>query len=130
MSTPNWLDLPTIHHIHSSVLEQAGGSGGIRDKGLLESALARPKNIHAYGGQDIFQLAASYAEGLARNHPFVDGNKRTAFAAAVIFLQDHGHALEPGKNDNHARMMESLAQGKITLEEAGQYFKAHAVPVS
>jgi len=130
MNDPNWLTLRVVEYIHDTSIQKTGGSHDIRDAGLLESALARPKNLHAYGESDIFQLAASYAESIARNHPFVDGNKRTGFASAGMFLRYNGYDLRPGTGNNHADMIENLAQGKITKEEAGQYFKDHADPVS
>ena len=74
-----------------------GGAHGLRDAALLESALARPKNQHGYGEKDTFQLAASYAEGISRNHAFVDGNKRTAFYVAADFLEQHGYQLQTGE---------------------------------
>ncbi len=126
MSCPQWLDLHSVLFIHASAIDQAGGTQGVRDVGLLESALARPKNLYAYGENDIFQLAAIYAQGIARYHPFIDGNKRTAFAAASIFLMDNGQDLRPIKNNNHVDMMERLAQGKTARKDAGQYFKSHS----
>ncbi len=130
MSELQWLDLHTVLFIHVSAIQQAGGSQGVRDAGLLESALARPKSLHTYGESDFFQLAASYAQSIARNHPFVDGNKRTAFESASIFLLDNGRDLQQIKDNNHVEMMENLAQGKITKEEAGEYLKDHSEPVS
>ena len=129
MGAPVWLDLQTVLFIHDSAIQQAGGLTGLRDASLLDSALARPKNLYAHGESDIFQLAACYAQGIARNHPFVDGNKRTGFESASIFLLDNGYDLRPGKNDTHARMIENLAQGKISLTEAGRYLQAQCKPV-
>jgi death on curing protein len=128
MTDTKWLTLEDIHCIHETSIGQAGGAHGIRDQGLMESALARPLNQHAYGQDDIFLLAASYAEGISRNHPFVDGNKRTAFAAADLFLLDNGYDLQSSKADEHADMIETLAQGKVTKDDAGQHFKAKAKP--
>ena len=81
-----WIDPRAIIAIHDEQLAEHGGSSGIRDAGLLESALARPVNLAAYEEPDVAALAASYAVGLAKNHPFVDGNKRTAFVAMELFL--------------------------------------------
>jgi len=125
MSDPIWLNRERIEFIHDQSIELAGGSHGLRDSGLLDSALARPRNLHAYGEKDVFQLAASYAEGLSQNHPFVDGNKRVAFQAADTFLDKNGYELLPSKGDQHADMIESLAQSKTTREEAAQYLKDH-----
>ncbi len=127
MNDPIWLTLLEVEFIHKSSIQKTGGSHGIRDAGLLDSALARPKNLHAYGENDVFQLAASYAESIARNHPFVDGNKRTAFASAGIFLRHNGNDLQPSTGDNHADMMENLAQGKITRQEAALHLKSHSI---
>ena len=90
MSAPVWLSKAEILYIHEKAIDAAGGSHGLRDESLLESALARPQNLHTYGEDDRFQLAASYAEGIARNHAFVDGNKRTAFQSADVFLYKMG----------------------------------------
>ena len=79
MTQPKWVTLQLVEFIHEGVIEVGGGSHGLRDAALLESALSRPQNQHAYGETDTFQLAASYAGGISRNHAFVDGNKRTAF---------------------------------------------------
>jgi len=123
VNDPVWLNRQWIEFIHQQSIEFAGGSHGLRDSGLLDSALARPRNLHAYGENDIFQLAASYAEGLSRNHPFVDGNKRVAFQAADTFLDKNGYELLPSKGDQHADMIESLAQGHVSREQAAQHFK-------
>lgn len=90
MNEPRWLGERTVLAIHARHLVRFGGASGLRDRGLLESALARPRNLHAYGEGDLFVLAATYAGGIVRNHPFVDGNKRTAFVAAALFLQKNG----------------------------------------
>lgn len=90
MSEPLWLSRQAIEIIHDEQLAEHGGAAGIRDAGLLESALARPQNLFAYGEGDTGALAAAYAAGIARNHPFVDGNKRTGFLAAYTFLGVNG----------------------------------------
>ena len=86
MTEPTWLSVDIVLDIHSEQLAMFGGPEGVRDLGLLESALARPLNRFAYGDEDLANLAAAYAFGLARNHPFIDGNKRTAFASMIVFL--------------------------------------------
>ncbi|MBF0268921.1 MAG: type II toxin-antitoxin system death-on-curing family toxin [Alphaproteobacteria bacterium] len=93
MSEPLWLSLDLVLAVHKMVLAEHGGADGVRDQGLLESALDRPKNRFAYETADIVSLAASYAYGLAKNHPFIDGNKRIAFMAAAIFLETNGFLL-------------------------------------
>jgi death-on-curing protein len=87
---PEWLRKELVLAIHEAMIRLHGGLAGVRDPGLLESALARPKNLLAHEAPDLFVLAATYAEGIARNHPFHDGNKRTAFVSAVTFLERNG----------------------------------------
>jgi death-on-curing protein len=86
MSEPVWLDVQILIDLHSEQLALFGGPEGIRDHGMLESALGRPINKFAYGESDLAALAAAYVYGIARNHPFVDGNKRAAFGAMIVFL--------------------------------------------
>lgn len=85
-----WVRLDVLTAIHREQLCEHGGADGVRDHGLLESALARPENIAAYGEPAVFELGASYAYGIIRNHPFIDGNKRTGFIAAIMFLELNG----------------------------------------
>jgi death-on-curing protein len=94
VTEPFWLSRQAIEIIHDEQLVEHGGAGGIRDAGLLESAMARPRNLFAYGEVDICALAAAYAAGIVRNHPFVDGNKRTGFLAAYSFLSVNGLELD------------------------------------
>jgi|TARA_B100001167_G_scaffold180409_1_gene136709 death-on-curing protein len=129
MSEPKWLARDDVELIHEEMIKIGGGSHGLRDAALLESALARPQNLHAYGEDDTFQLAASYAEGIARNHPFVDGNKRTAFAAADVFLAENGQNLDKVKGLEHVEMMEKLGQGQITREDAAEHLREHSRPL-
>jgi death-on-curing protein len=86
MSEPQWLDTSIVLDVHAEQLALFGGADGVRDLGLLESALGRPLNKFAYGETGLAALAAAYAFGIARNHPFVDGNKRAAFASIIVFL--------------------------------------------
>jgi len=122
-----WIIKKDAEAIHSQSLEKAGGADGIRDPGLLDSALARPQNAHAYGETDVFELAATYTEAIALNHPFVDGNKRTAFASADIFLLLNGHDLKPSPGDEHADKIIALTEGKITKSELAQHYKSYCV---
>ena len=94
MSEPVWLTADLAIAIHEEQLRIFGGPPGLRDRGMLESALGRPINKWSYGESDLAALAASYAFGIARNHPFVDGNKRLAFAAADVFLRIDGWRLQ------------------------------------
>lgn len=126
MTEPKWITRQQVEFIHEAVIEMGGGAHGLRDSALLESALARPKNQHAYGETDTFQLAASYAEGISRNHAFVDGNKRTAFYAAADFLEQNGHELQAAEGVEHAEMMEQLGQGKLTCEQAANHLRQYS----
>lgn len=93
MTEPRWVDRKALEILVGEALETHGGLSGIRDEGLLESALARPRNQHAYGADDVHELATAYASGLIRNHPFLDGNKRAGFLAAALFLDLNGYRL-------------------------------------
>ena len=110
---PVWLEKPAVLAAHQMLLAEFGGSPGLRDDGLLESALARPQNLHAYESPDIEALAASYAAGIVGNHPFVDGNKRTGFMAAYIFLDRNGLELVAPEAEATA-VVRLLAAGEIT----------------
>ena len=116
MSEPVWLTRDLVLDIHSEQLALFGGPEGVRDMGLLESALARPINRLAYGDEDLASLAASYAFGIARNHPFVDGNKRVAFAAFLVFLGLNGIVYRVDPAHATASVL-ALAAGEI--DEAG-----------
>ena len=129
MIDPKWVTQQLVEYIHEGVIEIGGGAHGLRDAALLESALARPQNLHAYGETDIFELAASYAEGIARNHAFVDGNKRTAFFVASDFLEQNGYELRSAVNQEHADMMVELGQGNITRQEAAEHLRKHSEAV-
>ena len=116
MSEPRWLDTAIVLDVHAEQLALFGGADGIRDAGLLESALARPLNKFAYGETGLAALAAAYAFGLARNHPFVDGNKRAAFASIIVFLGLNGIDFD-GPPQEATAMILGLAAGE--LDEAG-----------
>lgn len=124
MTEPIWLSVDLVVDIHSEQLALFGGPDGIRDRGLLESALARPLNKFAYGDDDLASLAASYAFGIARNHPLVDGNKRVAFAAFLVFLGLNGVTFRVEPALATASML-ALAAGEI--DEAGftQWVRDH-----
>ena len=112
-----WLDKRTLLLLHDRTLMRHGGSRGIRDEGLLESALARPQNLLAYTENvSLAQLAASYAFGIAKNHPFVDGNKRAAFAALGTFLKVNGWDLSASKVDATLTILK-LAASELSEEE-------------
>ena len=121
---PIWLGTDIALAIHDRQLAEHGGPSGIRDRGLLESALAKPLNKWGYGENDLCALAAAYAFGVARNHPFADGNKRTAWVLARTFLV---------LNDCHLfferevaiSTVQSLAAGELTEEELASWFREH-----
>ena len=107
-----WIDPAVVLAVHEEQLAEHGGAAGVRDAGLLESALARPRNLAHYGEPDLCELAAAYAFGLARNHPFIDGNKRSAFVATELFLVINGWQLVASDADCVLIML-SLASGEI-----------------
>ena len=124
MSKWNWLSLPFVHAIHSEQLAVHGGGMGVRDNGLLESALARPQNLHAYADPDGPSLAAEYAFGIAKNHPYIDGNKRTAFVAATAFLELNGYRFHASEVDAALTFIQ-LASGNLTVEELAAWLRAN-----
>lgn len=117
-----WIDPRAILAIHDEQLAEHGGGSGLRDQGLLESALARPINLAAYENPDAAALAASYAVGLAKNHPFVDGNKRTAFVALELFLALNGYELMAGDVDCVVTML-AVAAGDIDETELAEWIR-------
>jgi death on curing protein len=124
VNEPVWVLRSVIDAAHDAQLVEHGGAPGLRDAGLLESALARPKNIHAYGEADLFVLAAAYASGIVRNHPFVDGNKRTAFLAAYVFLRINGLHLVADEVDAAAAVL-ALASGATSDVDFSAWLRAN-----
>jgi death-on-curing protein len=118
MEPPVWLDRTALLLLHEESLADFGGGSGLRDEGLLDSALARPLQLLAYGQPDIADLAASYAFGLAKNHPFVDGNKRTAFMAMTLFLELNGVQCTAPPADATVIMLELAAGGRSEAQLA------------
>ena len=119
-----WLSRQLILAIHDEQLAEHGGAIGVRDEGLLDSALARPLNRAGYGEPDTAELAALYAIAIARNHPFVDGNKRTAFAALFTFLALNGMVFEPPEVDAAMAVLQ-LASGEMDDEEFTAWVRAN-----
>jgi len=113
MNEPEWLDIDIVLDFHAEQLALFGGADGTRDRGLLESALARPRNKFTYGETNIAALAAAYGFGIARNHPFVDGNKRTALAAMIVFLALNKFDLEAPQEAATAIVL-GMAAGEVT----------------
>jgi len=122
-----WLEPGVLRLVHDEQLAEHGGAVGVRDEGLFESALARPRHLAHDGQPDLADLAAAYGFGLARNHPFVDGNKRTAFVAMELFLDRNGHALV-ADDVECVLVMLAVAEGK--LDEAGfaDWIRRHTQP--
>lgn len=123
---PRWIDQRALLLLHSETLAEHGGLAGIRDRGLLESALARPLNLHAYEPKsDLARLAAAYGFGLARNHPFYDGNKRAAFLAIGLFLQINGQELiaDPAEA---AAVIFNLAEGGLSEPELDDWIRRNS----
>lgn len=125
---PEWLDIDIVLDFHAEQLALFGGADGIRDRGLLESALARPVNKYAYGETGVAALAAAYGFGIARNHPFIDGNKRTALASMIVFLGLNGLDLDVPQEAATAMIL-SLAAGEITEEILTHWVSDHIVPL-
>jgi death-on-curing protein len=128
MKEPEWLDLAIVLDFHSEQLSLFGGADGLRDLGLLESALARPINKFAYGETNLAALAAAYGFGIARNHAFVDGNKRTALASMIVFLGLDGMDLDAPQEAATAIILH-LAAGEITEEALAGWLAAHVRPL-
>lgn len=124
MTEPEWIGVAVALAIHEEQIAEHGGGDGLRDRGLLESALARPRNAWGYGVTDLCALAASLGHGIARNHPFVDGNKRTAFVAVETFLILNG--MELGAPDAECVVaMLDLAAGEMTEDEFALWLRDH-----
>jgi death on curing protein len=122
MTEPEWLDTDIVLDIHAEQLALFGGGDGMRDLGLLESALARPLNKFAYGETDLATLAAAYAFGIARNHPFVDGNKRAAFGSMIVFLGLNGIDLDVPPEDATAIILD-VAAGEIDEDGLARWLR-------
>ena len=126
-AAPVWVDPRANQFLHDKILAMFGGAGGLRDAGLLESALVRPVNHHlSKPDADTAELAAAYAFGLAKNHPFVDGNKRTAFLALGLFLAMNGWRLETTQIDVIETML-SLARGTLDESELALWVRERIV---
>jgi death-on-curing protein len=124
---PTWLESRDTLPIHEELQREFGGSAGLRDSGLFESALGISRNHFVYSERDHFRLAAAYAVALTRNHPFVDGNKRTAFMAAYVFLGVNGHDFQ-AREEDVVRTMLLLAQRKLSEEELSEWLRESCVP--
>lgn len=123
MTEPRWLTLAMAAALHRESIARFGGSDGVRDAGLLESALARPQNRFAYeSGASAFELAADYCLGIARNHPFVDGNKRASILAAAVFLSLNDYDFDPPET-SIVQMIVGLAAGEVDAVALTAWFR-------
>lgn len=128
MSSYRWIAKATILGVHSAQLAEHGGIEGIRDEGLLDSALARPELKVQYGEADVALLAAAYAYGIARNPPFLDGNKRTAYVAMELFLMKNGMVLTASDEESVLTFLK-LAAGEMPEEELAAWIRQNSVPL-
>ncbi|MFG6428635.1 type II toxin-antitoxin system death-on-curing family toxin [Roseateles sp. LYH14W] len=124
-----WLSADVLRAIHHEQLAEHGGAAGVRDEGLFESAVARPQNLVAYGHPDVFELAAAYAVGLAKNHPFIDGNKRTAYVAMELFLWLNGLELLATDADCVITML-GVAASQISEAELADWLRQQTEPIA
>lgn len=121
-----WLDKQALLLLHGESLAEHGGAAGMRDEGLLDSALARAKNLAAYGDPDVADLAAAYGSGISQNHPFVDGNKRAAFLSVGLFLALNGYRLAATQAEATIAVL-ALAAGELDEAEFAGWLRAHVV---
>lgn len=122
-----WLNADVLQAVHHEQLDEHGGAAGMRDERLFESALARPLNLALYGQPDVFDLAAAYAVALAKNHPFTDGNKRTAYVAMELFLILNGARLM-ADDASATQTMLAVAAGELDEPSLAQWLREHATP--
>jgi len=122
---PYWLSRSECLLLHDMMLEQYGGCSGIRDEGLLESALARPQQLHHYGTPSMTEMAAAYTAGIVKNHPFLDGNKRTGFMMGAGFLERNGHAFTASETEVVIRTL-ALAAGEMTEAQYAAWLETNS----
>ena len=130
MSEPVWVLPELVQAVHQTLLAEHGGLPGVRDRALLDSALARPRQKYAYNSKtSFFELAAAYSYGLARNHPFTDGNKRVALTVAAVFLELNGYSLDAPEPET-VLIYQQLASGSLTEEELGLWFEKSSISIA
>jgi len=122
-----WIDKQALLLLHGESLAEHGGAAGMRDEGLLDSALARAQNLAAYGDPDVADLAAAYGSGISQNHPFVDGNKRAAFLSVGLFLALNGYRLVATQAEATVAML-ALAAGELDEAQFAGWLRRHAEP--
>lgn len=127
MSEPVWVEEEDCLSFHEKLLARFGGASGLRDRGLLLSALARPKHLFAYEQPSMFNLAAAYAHGIVKNHPFFDGNKRSGFLAAALFLESNGFRFTATEESATLKTLQ-LAAGDIAADEFAVWLAETAIP--
>jgi death-on-curing protein len=127
MTAPRWVLRAVVDAMHDEQLAEHGGAAGLRDEGLLESALARAQHLHAYGETDLCTLAAAYAGGICRNHPFIDGNKRTAFLTAYVFLRINGRTLAASEAEA-VEVVTAMAAGELTDKAFADWLRRNLKP--
>ena len=126
---PHWLDEADVLAFHEDLLVRFGGSGGIRDRGLLESALNRPVQLFHHGQLTIHEIAAAYGAGIVKNHPFIDGNKRTGFIASALFLEMNGFRFQSSEEEAVERTL-ALAAGAIKEADYAAWLERTSVPLA
>lgn len=129
MNEPTWITKEILITVHAELLNRFGGLSGIRDEGLLDSALNRPKHRFSFSRPTLFQMASSYAHGVVKNHPFLDGNKRTGFMSAYIFLGVNGWSLEAPEEEVVLETL-SLAAGETSEEAYSDWLECTSVPTN
>ena len=125
MKEPHWLTRSECLLLHDMLVEQYGGCSGIRDEGLLDSALARPQQLHHYSKPTIPEMAAAYAAGIVKNHPFLDGNKRTGFMMGAGFLERNGYEFFASEVEGVLRTL-ALAAGEMTEADYAAWLQANS----
>lgn len=127
MIEPRWIELDLVLALHAEQLDEHGGAPGVRDLAGIESTLAKPRHLLTYGKPSVFELAAAYAAGLIQNHGFIDGNKRTSFLTAYVFLFDNGFEIAASQAEVVAAMLD-LAEHKLTQPQFAAWLAEHCEP--
>ena len=126
MSETLWVEREDCLAMHEKLLERFGGLKGIRDEGLLESALNKPLHLFSYGKPTVFEMAASYAVGIVKNHPFLDGNKRTGFVAAALFIEANGYLFQASEEEAVLETL-ALAAGETTEADYAAWLAKNSI---